>query len=75
MATYYVYIKPEVGKELRELLKAHPSPIAKRVLNELNGIGEIDKGLRRQMIVSKSEFRLVTQLVKDNNLDMELANL
>ena len=77
MATYYVYIKPEPGKKLRTLLENSQEDHlrVKRVMQELDGIGEIDRGTNRQMILTKPEFRLVANLVKENDLKVELVSL
>jgi len=77
MATYFINVKPEPGKRLRELLKdCHENRIRVRmILEELNGIGEIDKGITRQMVLTTPELRIVKGINTKYNLGIVIGDV
>lgn len=72
---YFVYVNPSAGVALRSALKNQQTELARRVLSELDGIGEIGRGSSRQMILSKPEIRLVSKLVSDHKIGLTLDTI
>ena len=79
MSIYYIFVRPNAGKSLRDVLETeisrNPSEILKRVLSELKGIGEIDRGFPRQLILSKPECRLLTELNASHGLNLSIPSI
>lgn len=79
MAIYYVFLRPNAGKSLRDVLETeisrNPNEMLKRVLSELKGIGEIDRGFPRQLILSKPECRLLTQINASYKLNLSIPSI
>lgn len=75
-------VNPNKGSKLKTALEAElPNAktdiveIIKRVLAELEGIHEMERGFSRQMILSKPELRLVNDLNSKYELRIEIMSL
>jgi len=76
LKNYFVMVNPTKGQALRLALESEPQTREiKRILAELEGIGEINRGISRQMVLSRAEFRLVRQLNTKYELGIELGSL
>lgn len=79
MAIYYIFLRPDAGKSLRDALETdiskNPNETLKRLLSELKGIGEIDRGFPRQLILSKPECRLLSELNASYELNLSIPSI
>lgn len=79
---YFVMVSPAKGDKLHVALNAELRHVntdttrrIKRVLNELQGINEMARGFNRQMMLSRSELRLVDKLNSEHELGIEVIGL
>jgi len=79
MSIYYIFVRPDAGKILRDTLETeiskNPNEMLKRVLSELKGIGEIDRGFPRQLILSKPECRLLNEINTSHKLNLSIPSI
>ena len=80
--SYFLMVNPVKGDKLREALKAElesaygdTAEKIKRVLAELEGIHEMERGFSRQLVLSKPEIRLVKDLNSKYKLEIEIPSL
>ena len=74
--SYFLSISPEKGQALQKVLfNQEQTTLVKRVREELHGLGQIDKGISRQMVLSRAEFRLVRRVNEENKLGIEVQSL
>jgi len=81
LKTYFLTVSAGKGLKLRQALsnETPKNPAEKerirRVLSELHGLGQIDRGANRQMVLSRAEFRLVRDLNERHAIGIEVQNL
>ena len=82
LKTYLLTVNPAKGNELKIVLKSElqtsKNDVAekiKRVLAELEGIHEMERGFSRQMVLSRLEFRLVRDINSKHKLGIEVQSL
>lgn len=82
MKHYFLTVRPDQVDKFRTALKAEFSHVdtdtrrrIERVLAELQGINETDRGFSRQMVLSKAELRLAGRLSSEHGLGIEITDL
>lgn len=83
MKNYFLMVNPIKGSKLKSALleaalletKTDIVRRIKRVLAELEGIHEMERGFSRQLILFKPELRLVADLNSKHGLGLEITDL
>ena len=79
---FFLIVKPDQKEKLwnalnYDLQRANRSTAERirRVLSELQGINETDRGFNRQMILTKPELRLVGNANRRHKLGLDITDL